>query len=443
MRQGGGDSHVAASKPYRGALWCVLLGALAWPGEAMASPPLDLPWRCGETRAITQGHQVGSHTAKGAWAWDAGMSEGEEVVAVADGVVRRARGDSTRYGCHEMFANDGNYVVLDFEDGTEALYLHLQAGSVTVQEGERVERGQIIGKVGKSGWICGAVNEGVHLHFQIQRTCTSWYCQSIEARFDMLGDLGSARRYRSTNCGDNMVCEIGAETTRVIDEHEACFRRVTQWWWEEAREGVEDRWLYTYAIDAAEPDTQGWWRFSAREAGEYALEVHVPPGAQSRQARYEVEVGGEIYGAYLVDQSAQQGWVHLGVLTLEAGSEGHVTLGDATGERYSEDDKRRLAFDAVRFTLNRKTTNVSQSDDGALLSEVSPKQGEVQSGGGVSGVDMSSSDDGFEAQGGELSGEGSLCAVVAPGHARESRAALLWLLGGVVLGWRQRRRRAQ
>ncbi|NJP51960.1 M23 family metallopeptidase [Streptomyces sp. SBST2-5] len=56
----------------------------------------------------------------------------------------------------------GNHLVLDLGDGTYALYAHLQRGSLTVREGERVRAGQVLARVGNSG-----NSTEPHLHFQL------------------------------------------------------------------------------------------------------------------------------------------------------------------------------------------------------------------------------------------------------------------------------------
>jgi hypothetical protein len=56
----------------------------------------------------------------------------------------------------------GNLVVLKLRDGRFAAYGHLQRGSVSVRAGERVRRGEVLGRVGNSGQSGGA-----HLHFQL------------------------------------------------------------------------------------------------------------------------------------------------------------------------------------------------------------------------------------------------------------------------------------
>jgi len=57
---------------------------------------------------------------------------------------------------------DGNHVVLDLGNGFFAFYAHMQKGSVAVRPGDRVKRGQVLGKLGNSG-----NTSAPHLHFHI------------------------------------------------------------------------------------------------------------------------------------------------------------------------------------------------------------------------------------------------------------------------------------
>ncbi|MEG3630642.1 M23 family metallopeptidase [Streptomyces poriticola] len=56
----------------------------------------------------------------------------------------------------------GNHVVLDLGDGVHALYAHVQRGSFTVREGDRVRAGQPIARCGNSG-----NSSEPHVHFQL------------------------------------------------------------------------------------------------------------------------------------------------------------------------------------------------------------------------------------------------------------------------------------
>ncbi|WP_417914234.1 peptidoglycan DD-metalloendopeptidase family protein [Candidatus Electronema sp. JM] len=111
---------------------------------------------------------------KAQYAYDFGMPLGTEVVASAGGTVASIKQDSTKYCPDTSCANDGNYVVVNHADGTSTLYLHLQANSVPVSVGQSVAKGQVVGKVGLSGYTYGP-----HLHFQRQQVCSSWWCQSM------------------------------------------------------------------------------------------------------------------------------------------------------------------------------------------------------------------------------------------------------------------------
>ncbi|MEA2447257.1 MAG: hypothetical protein QOK47_894, partial [Actinomycetota bacterium] len=93
---------------------------------------------------------------------------GAEAVAVAPGEVVATRNDmsentlpNTRPG---VSRNElaGNHVVLDLGDGRFALYAHFQPGSVTVEPGDHVESGQVLGLVGNSG-----NSSEPHLHFHL------------------------------------------------------------------------------------------------------------------------------------------------------------------------------------------------------------------------------------------------------------------------------------
>ncbi|MEC9398635.1 MAG: peptidoglycan DD-metalloendopeptidase family protein, partial [Myxococcota bacterium] len=303
---------------------------------------------------ITQAHHIGSHRGKGAWAWDADLQDGDPVFAVAPGVIRQTRDDSERYGCDQEFAEDANYVILDFEDGTEALYLHLKRESVAVAPGDRVARGQFLGRVGKSGRICGFRDEGVHLHFQIQEPCQHWYCASIPARFDMLGDPFTNERLTSNNCGAAPRCAVAADSARVFDDESRCFDASTEWWWREEAGGHDGKgWRYTYTSDASASQSLGTWRFEVRASGMYRVEVFLPDGARSRRARYELRCARGAVATDVIDQMAG-GWVALFAsgegISLESAQRCEVILGDATGEPYREDAPVVLAFDALRVT---------------------------------------------------------------------------------------------
>ena len=353
-------------------------------GDAFATPPLDLPWRCGSTYSITQSHHIGTHRGKGGWAWDADMQDGDPIFAVAPGVIRAMRDDSDRYGCQQEFAEDANYVILAFDDGTEALYLHLQQDSVAVAPGERVARGQFLGRVGKSGRICGFRDEGVHLHFQIQEPCEHWYCNSIPARFDMLGDPFIGESLVSSNCGAPPRCAVSPASPRVLDDQSRCFTKKTEWFWTEPEGGHDgNAWTYTYTSDASQPQAVGTWTFEVQAKGRYRVEAFMPTSpdaaqdaaiARSTRARYILRCAKQKDESVQIEQSsfvdsgargsADTRWASLFERALEPNQRCEVILGDATGERYREENPVQLAFDALRVTpLEVDTTEDKPLDE--------------------------------------------------------------------------------
>ena len=93
---------------------------------------------------------------------------GAEVVSVARGrVVEASDGMAENVPTQPLPPPDiqtaaGNHVVVALDDGRFTLYAHLQTGSVRVQTGDRVERGQVLGLVGNTG---NATEP--HLHFHV------------------------------------------------------------------------------------------------------------------------------------------------------------------------------------------------------------------------------------------------------------------------------------
>lgn len=57
----------------------------------------------------------------------------------------------------------GNRVTVDHGDGVVTKYYHLENGSIPVQIGDAVTAGQLIGRMGSTGYSTGA-----HLHFQLE-----------------------------------------------------------------------------------------------------------------------------------------------------------------------------------------------------------------------------------------------------------------------------------
>lgn len=87
------------------------------------------------------------------------MTSGKMVVALASGIVIDCQNDIQGYSEKEA---SGNFVLLKHND-YYTIYAHLKYGSVKVKKNEKVDKGQIIGEKGNTGFSTGA-----HLHLGIK-----------------------------------------------------------------------------------------------------------------------------------------------------------------------------------------------------------------------------------------------------------------------------------
>jgi murein DD-endopeptidase MepM/ murein hydrolase activator NlpD len=80
---------------------------------------------------------------------------GASIYSIQSGTVIRAVESNSNAGY-------GSHVIVDHGGGVASLYAHMQFGSVAVSEGQDVVVGQMLGRVGSTGW-----STGPHLHFEI------------------------------------------------------------------------------------------------------------------------------------------------------------------------------------------------------------------------------------------------------------------------------------
>lgn len=98
------------------------------------------------------------------------LKKGVNVLAVQDGVVKAIRDDQPDFAYLEKKfellkgKECGNGVAIQHQNGYISQYCHLLKNSVTVQEGDKVEKGQAIGLVGMSG-----NTEFPHIHVGIRK----------------------------------------------------------------------------------------------------------------------------------------------------------------------------------------------------------------------------------------------------------------------------------
>lgn len=97
------------------------------------------------------------------YALDIAMPEGSAVLAARAGVVMDIAEDFYDGGADAKNMHRGNYIRILHDDGSMAIYAHLQLESVTVARGQRVQAKQKIAASGNTGF-----SSGPHLHFAIQ-----------------------------------------------------------------------------------------------------------------------------------------------------------------------------------------------------------------------------------------------------------------------------------
>jgi murein DD-endopeptidase MepM/ murein hydrolase activator NlpD len=116
---------------------------------------------------------------------------GAPVLAVADAVVAGVRDDVTESttisGNPRNAIGDatGNYIALRLRDGRFAFYEHLKPGSVKVQPGDKVRRGQAIGALGFTGDTTGP-----HLHFHLADANSPLGAEGLPFTFERFTLLG-------------------------------------------------------------------------------------------------------------------------------------------------------------------------------------------------------------------------------------------------------------
>lgn len=117
-----------------------------WPTDSGYTITSDYAWRLdpftGE-RKFHNGTDIG------------GFGYGANIYAANNGVV-----------ITKQYAEDfGNYVVINHNNGYYTLYAHMNKFA-NIQVGDIVQRGQVIGYIGSTGW-----STGPHLHFEVWKGC--------------------------------------------------------------------------------------------------------------------------------------------------------------------------------------------------------------------------------------------------------------------------------
>lgn len=172
-------AQTPAEAPDATVAWMPIPGARL-PSDDAYYPGAPRPYRSGVSQGITfYGEDVGVP-----------IVEGTPVVAVVDGVIERLdlayrEPDEQAWGAlleavadgaddEQMDRLRGRQVWLVGDDGRTYRYAHLSAIQPGLEEGQRVRRGAVLGRVGNSGTDDGVrgTGRGVRLHFEIWQSGT-------------------------------------------------------------------------------------------------------------------------------------------------------------------------------------------------------------------------------------------------------------------------------
>ncbi len=137
-----------------------------------------LPYEPGKKHRMVQGY-FGPFSHKERAALDFKMKRGTKITAAREGVVTRVKEDGKRGGWSRKYRSEGNNIIIQHADGSRAGYWHLQFNGALVNVGDTVEKGQVIGLSGKTGYAAIP-----HLHFMVWSSNNNRQWQQVPTRFD-------------------------------------------------------------------------------------------------------------------------------------------------------------------------------------------------------------------------------------------------------------------
>ena len=136
---------------------------------------------------------------------------GADILAVADGTVVRTQ-DGLPEQVPGSFAPGataatagGNYIVIDIGNGNYAFFAHLQPGSLRVDVGDKVTKGQVIGLLGNTG-----NSDGPHLHFHVMDGPLPLASNGLPYRFESFTSEGTSAEPRRPGRGRRRPVVPGA-----------------------------------------------------------------------------------------------------------------------------------------------------------------------------------------------------------------------------------------
>jgi hypothetical protein len=195
------EPAIVLGPPLRGAGWLAGDGCCEAPRHIRALLPVNGSLHLAQRFAIDWERLNGEHRLFEGDPKDVKnyFAYGQEVLAVADAKVVRAVDRFTDQVPGPLPPDiplqeaDGNHIILDLGNGRFALYAHLQPRSIQVHVGDRVQRGQILARVGNTGNTTAP-----HLHFHVMSAPLSLASNGLPYvidTFDLMGRVGSTAEF--------------------------------------------------------------------------------------------------------------------------------------------------------------------------------------------------------------------------------------------------------
>ena len=157
------------------------------PGISHAPPrPYRLPFAAAQSFQVTQAppDRITHRESSSYNAVDFDMPVGTAIHAAREGLVINVATGFFRGGLSTQMLGEANFVQILHDDGTTAIYAHLQMDTVRVRPGQRVRRGEYIANSGNTGY-----SGGPHLHFVVIRNA-GMINESVPVTFE--GAAGAA-----------------------------------------------------------------------------------------------------------------------------------------------------------------------------------------------------------------------------------------------------------
>ncbi len=139
-----------------------------------------VPYAVGTDFPVTQAFPdvITHNTPDSRHAIDIGMPVGTDIFAARAGVVFDVASRNFKSGTDfRQYGNKANVVRILHDDGTYAIYAHLNWDSIRVRPGDVVSRGEYIADSGNTGY-----SSGPHLHFAVVRN-TGMRLESVPVSF--------------------------------------------------------------------------------------------------------------------------------------------------------------------------------------------------------------------------------------------------------------------